>query len=111
MAWSGGGGMDENDIRDALNRHWAASDANDFDVEQDIYREDAALDCPQSVERVGGRHDIQASRLAQPDSKRFRVRRIMGADDLWVAEFILMYNGLPSYPVSVMEFLDDRAAR
>ena len=31
-----GGSMDENDIREALNRHWAASDANDFEVEHDI---------------------------------------------------------------------------
>ena len=31
--------MDENGIRDALDRHWAASDANDFDVEHNIYRD------------------------------------------------------------------------
>jgi hypothetical protein len=40
--------MDENEFRDALNRHWAASDRNDFDVEHDIYREDAVLEYPQS---------------------------------------------------------------
>jgi len=28
--------MEEANIRDALNRHWAASDANDFQVEHDI---------------------------------------------------------------------------
>ena len=31
--------MDENQIRDALNRHWVASDANDFEAEHDVYRE------------------------------------------------------------------------
>jgi hypothetical protein len=61
--------MDENEIRAALNRHWAASDANDFDVEHDIYREDALLEYPQSGERINGRHNIQASRVAQPSSK------------------------------------------
>ena len=40
--------MDEKGIREALDRHWAASDANDFDVEHDIYREDALLEYPQS---------------------------------------------------------------
>ena len=30
--------MNETEIREALNRHWAASDANDFNVEHDIYR-------------------------------------------------------------------------
>ena len=58
-----------------------------------------------------GRHNIQASRVAQPNSKRFRVRRIVGAGDLWVTEFILAYDGRPSYSVSVMEFLDGKVAR
>ena len=102
--------MDENVIREALNRHWAASDANDFDVEHDIYREDAVLEYPQSGERIRGRHNIQASRAAQPSSKRFKVRRIVGSGDLWVTEFILTYDGLPSYSVSVMEFLDGKVA-
>jgi hypothetical protein len=35
--------MAEREIRDALNRHWAASDENDFCVEHDIYRDDALL--------------------------------------------------------------------
>jgi len=79
--------MGENEIREALNRHWAASDANDFDVEHDIYREDALLEYPQSGERVKGRQNIRASRVAQPNSKRFKVRRIVGTGDLWVTEF------------------------
>jgi SnoaL-like domain len=103
--------MDENEIRQALNLHWAASDANDFDVEHDIYREDAVLEYPQSGERIRGRHGIQASRVAQPESKRFEVRRIVGTGNLWVTEFILTYDGRPSYAVSVMEFLDGKVAR
>ena len=66
--------MDESEIHGALNRHWAASDANDFDVEHDIYREDAVLEYPQSGERIRGRRDIQASRAARPNAKRFTVR-------------------------------------
>jgi hypothetical protein len=96
--------MDQHDIREALKRHWAASDANDFDVEHDIYREDALLEYPQSGERVRGRHNIQASRVAQPNSKRFAVQRIVGCGDIWVTEFILAYDGRPSYSVSIMEF-------
>jgi hypothetical protein len=103
--------MAESGIREALDRHWAASDANDFKVEHDIYREDAVLEYPQSGERIRGRHNIQASRAAQPSSKRFRVRRIVGSGDLWVTEFILAYDGRPSHSVSVMEFLDGKVAR
>ncbi|WP_158929424.1 nuclear transport factor 2 family protein [Acidisphaera sp. S103] len=103
--------MDGNGIREALDRHWAASDANDFEVEHDIYREDAVLEYPQSGERIRGRRNIQASRTAQPNAKRFTVRRIVGSDDLWVSEFVITYDGRPSYTVSVMEFLDGKVAR
>src|SRR6201986_2109549 len=98
--------MDNNSIREALDRHWAASDANDFDTEHEIYRDDAVLEYPQSGERIRGRHNIQASRVAQPNAKRFKVRRIVGNGDLWVSEFIISYDGVPSYSVSIMEFLD-----
>jgi hypothetical protein len=103
--------MDETEIRKALDRHWAASDANDFAAEHDIYREDALLEYPQSGERIRGRRNIRASRVAQPNAKRFTVRRIVGAGDFWVTEFILAYDGRPSYSVSVMEFLDGKVAR
>jgi hypothetical protein len=69
------------------------------------------LEYPQSGERIRGRHNIQASRIAQPNCKRFTVRRIVGTGDLWVTEFILAYDGRPSYSVSVMEFLDGKVAR
>lgn len=111
MTLNGSSRMNETEIREALNRHWAASDANDFVVEHDIYREDAVLEYPQSGERIRGRHNIQASRTAQPSSKRFTVRRIVGTGALWVTEFIIAYDGQPSWSVSVMEFLDGKVAR
>jgi len=104
-------GSDDTDIRALLEAHWAASDANEFELEHQIYREDAVLEYPQSGERIRGRQSIQASRVAQPNAKRFAVRRIVGAGDLWVTEFILAYDGRPSYSVSVMEFLDGKVAR
>jgi hypothetical protein len=103
--------MDESAIRAALARHWAASDANDFDAEHAIYRDDAVLEYPQSGERISGRRAIQASRTAQPNRKRFTVRRIVGAGDLWVTEFTLAYDGRPSYTVSIMEFVGGQVAR
>lgn len=98
-------------VRAALDRHWAASDANALDDEHQIYLEDAVLDCPQSGERIRGRRNIQASRAAQPNRKRFAVRRIVGAGDLWVTEFILSYDDRPSHAVSIMEFVDGKVAR
>ena len=104
-------GARDEQIRAALDQHWAASDASDFDTEHLIYREDAVLEYPQSGERTRGRSNIQGQRASQPNKKRFSVRRIIGSGDLWVTEFILTYDGNPSYTVSIMEFAGDKVAR
>jgi SnoaL-like domain len=103
--------MRDQDIRAALDRHWAASDGNDFETEHSIYHDDAVLEYPQSGERIRSRANIQISRTRQPNDKRFTVRRIIGNGDLWVTEFILSYDGKPSYTVSIMEFQGDKVAR
>jgi hypothetical protein len=104
-------GARDQEIRTALDQHWAASDANDFETEHLIYHEDAVLDYPQSGERTRGRRNIQGQRASQPSNKRFTVRRIVGSGDLWVTELTLTYDGKPTYTVSIMEFIDDKVAR
>ena len=104
-------GARDQEIRAALDQHWAASDANDFETEHRIYHEDAVLEYPQSGERTRGRSNIQNQRASQPSKKRFTVRRILGAGDLWVTELILTYDGKPSHTVSIMEFRGDKVAR
>jgi len=106
-----GSGVRDQEIRAALDQHWAASDANDFETEHLIYQEDAVLDYPQSGERTRGRSNIQGQRASQPSQKRFTVRRIIGGGDLWVTELIVTYDGKPSYTVSIMEFRGDKVAR
>lgn len=98
--------MNDRTVRAALQRHWDASDANDFETEHEIYRDDAVLHYPQSGERIRGRFNIQESRSVQPNKKRFSVQRIIGSGALWVTEFVLTYDGIPSYAVSIMEFRD-----
>jgi ketosteroid isomerase-like protein len=100
----------DQEIRAALDQHWAASDASDFETEHLIYREDAVLDYPQSGERTRGRRNIQGQRASQPSKKRFTVQRIIGSGDLWITELILTYDGKPSYTVSIMEFRGDKVA-
>jgi ketosteroid isomerase-like protein len=98
-------------IRAALDQHWAASDVNDFETEHAIYHEDAVLEYPQSGERFRGRCNIQNNRSKQPSEKRFAVQRIVGGGDLWITEYILSYDGKPSYTVSIMEFAGDKVMR
>jgi ketosteroid isomerase-like protein len=99
------------EIRAALDRHWAASDASDFETEHDIYLEGAVLEYPQSGERIRGRHNIQITRSKQASKKRFTVRRVIGSGDLGVTEYVLTYDGKPSYTVSIMEFSGAKVAR
>ena len=101
----------DQEIRAALDQHWAASDANDFETEHLIYLEDAVLEYPQSGERTRGRSNIQNQRAGQPSKKRFSIRRIIGGGEIWVTELILTYDGKPSYTVSIMEFRGDKVAR
>src|SRR3954452_10077720 len=95
--------MDDQTARVALERHWDASDASDFKVEHEIYHEDAVLDYPQSGERIRSRHNIQESSLDPPNKKRSTVRRIIGSGELWFTQFVLTYDCIPSYAVSIME--------
>ena len=104
-------GARDQEIRAALDQHWAASDANDFVTEHLIYRDDAVLEYPQSGELTRGRRNIQGQRASQPSNKRFTIRRIIGSGDLWVTEFILMYDAKPSHTVSIMEFSGVKVAR
>ncbi|MDV6266935.1 nuclear transport factor 2 family protein [Rhodococcus globerulus] len=103
--------MRDDELQVALRRHWEASDANNFTEEHHIYRADAVLEYPQSGERIRGRDNIQASRAAQPNAKRFTVQRILGGGDLWISELVLTYDDQPSYVVSIMEFEGRKVVR
>ena len=100
--------MSDDDVRAALQRHWTASDADDFAAEHEIYDDRAVLDYPQSGERIRGRHDIQASRMAQPDKKRFTLRRLQGAGATWISELVVDYGERRFFTVSIMAFAGDK---
>ena len=103
--------MHDEDVRGALQRHWAASDANDFVAEHTIYADHAVLEYPQSGERIRGPRNIQASRMAQPNRKRFKVGRVLGGGGLWISERILTYDEQPVFVVSIMEFEGGKVVR
>ena len=103
--------MHDEEVRAALLVHWAASDADDFEAEHQIYEEEAVLEYPQSSERIRSRRGIQASRMAQPNKKRFILRRMLGGGGLWVSELVLTYDEHPVHVVSIMEFADGKVVR
>jgi hypothetical protein len=83
--------MDDRTVRAALEHHWAVSDANDFNVEHEIYREDAVLDYPQSGERIRVRHNIQESRTVQPN------RSVLKSGELSAAAISGSYLAMTEY--------------
>ena len=69
----------EEQIREALNKHWQASATGDVNTEHDIYADDAICDYPQSGERILGRSNLQALRNHHPGKPSgFNVKRILG---------------------------------
>jgi hypothetical protein len=76
--------------------------------------ENAALRSGQRIglAAVGEREAGARSREPiRPNKKRFAVRRIIGSGDLWLTEFVLTYDGMPSCAVSIMEFREGLVAR
>ena len=92
-------------IHEALNAHWHASAVGDANAEHAIYADNAICDYPQSGERILGRANLQALRTHHPGKPSgFKVRRMLGREDLWITEYIITYHGRPAYTVSIMEF-------
>jgi hypothetical protein len=101
--------MEDEQIREALDKHWQASAAEDANAEQDIYADDAICDYPQSGERILGRSNLQALRSNHPGKPSgFNVRRIVGKGNLWITEYVIIYQGKTAFTVSIMEFRDGK---
>jgi ketosteroid isomerase-like protein len=104
--------MNAQDIRTAIDRHWAASAAGDQVAEHDIYHDDAVCEYPQSGEIIRGRHNLQALRSHHPGRPSgFTVRRIVGEGSLWVTEYVISYESESMHTVSIMEFRNGKVAR
>jgi hypothetical protein len=103
--------MEEQNIRAAIDRHWVASAAGDQVAEHDIYHDDAVCEYPQSREIIRGRYNLQALRSCHPDRPSgFEVRRVVGAGNLWVTEYVISYKSNRVYTVSVMEFRGEKVS-
>ena len=72
---------EDRSIRAALDRHWEASDANDFEAEHEIYHDDAVLDYPRIPAASCSSAQYSSVWFRQPNKKRFMVRRVLGAAD------------------------------
>jgi hypothetical protein len=70
------------------------------------------LEFPQSQERFVGKENFLSWRKQYPASVEFKIRRIRGQGEFWVAEVSISYDGGPwNYGCSIMEFRGDKIAR
>src|SRR5690348_1644046 len=103
--------VERHKIRAAIDQHWAASAAGDQVAEHEIYHDDAICEYPQSGEVIHGRLNLQALRSHHPGRPSgFTIRRITGARDLWVTEYVITYADKRAHTVSIMEFRDGKVA-
>ncbi len=87
-------GTQEN--RATLDQHWDASASGDLEAEHEIYDDNVVCEYPQSGEKIRGRRNLQALRGHHPGKPSgFSIRRIVGANDLWVTEYVINYEDTP----------------
>jgi hypothetical protein len=103
--------MDEARIVAALRRHWEYA-ATDQEISHEIYHEDTVLEFPQSQERFVGKENFLAWRKMYPAVLEFKIRRIRGRGDFWVAENSIRYDGGAwHYTCSLLEFRGEKVVR
>lgn len=103
--------MNSQDIRLAIDQHWAASAAGDQIAEHAIYHDDVVCEYPQSGEIIRGRSNLQALRSHHPGKPAgFAVRRVEGEGNLWITEYVINYGTTRAYTISIMKFRGDKVA-
>ena len=102
--------MDDAAKRQALVQQFEPG--RDLDRTHEIYHDDAVVEFPQSGERFVGKENFLTWRKQYPAKVDYRIRRITGHGELWVAEILVSYNGSPPMlGLGVFQFRGDKIAR
>jgi SnoaL-like domain len=103
--------MDAETVRAMLSRNLELAQDDPVGA-HDMYDDEAVLEFPQSGERFEGVVNFREWRSGFPGSVTFDIRRIRGADDVWVAEITVGYDGgEPQYGVDVLEIRNGKIVR
>jgi ketosteroid isomerase-like protein len=98
--------MEEN--REAVEGYWQALENEDYEAAQAQLHGEFVEEWPQSGERIRGRVNWMRVIMEHPTRPSFRTRRIIGRDDLWVAEVLFDYAGSGSPPYHVCAIMECR---
>ena len=95
-----------------INRFFAAIQDGDYPVLLDVLTPDAITRWPQSGERITGAMACLRVYENYPGGPpRYRVQRISGGGDVWVAEVVADYGDERWHMASIIEFEGSRIAR
>jgi hypothetical protein len=101
--------MQEHEVRELMDRLLEAMDPA---LEYEARHEDYVVEFPQSGERMN-RDGLRAMQEAYPGGPpTIRLRRLVGAGDLWVGESVVEYpDGRVAHGVAILEFRDGKMWR
>jgi hypothetical protein len=103
--------MEEQNIRIAIDRHWAASASGDqLPSMKSITTILCASTHSQARSSTVGVTCKRFVAITLVDHWGFAVRRIVGEGNLWVTEYVINYEGKRAYTVSIMEFRDGKVS-
>jgi hypothetical protein len=98
--------MNEQEVREAFERLERSANAQ-FELHPDY-----VLEMPQSGERIRGRDNMRAYQEAYPNPPTIRLRRVVGAGDVWVIEARSDYGDGQIYHVTdIVEYRDGKIWR
>jgi len=104
--------MSHHENRAKLERMLNAMMSGDFDEMAAHMAEDAVEEWPQSGERIVGRDACLTVYRNYPGaSPTYKLRRITGEGDHYVAEAVADYGGEKTFATIIVEFRDGKVAR
>ena len=103
--------LDEGEVRRLAEEQFAKMRAGDFAGAHEWYDGAVIVEWPQSGERIRGRENLLALRLAYPAGVKFEVRRIVARPGLGVSEYVIRYDGTPVHVIAIVEFGDAKVVR
>ena len=97
---------------ETIARFFEAIQSSDYAVLSEVLTPDAVTRWPQSGERItGAMACVRVYENYPGGPPAYRVQRILGTGDTWVAELVADYGFERWHAVSVLEFEGDRIAR
>jgi hypothetical protein len=100
--------MSGQDNRRIVEQLWAAVNAKDWDAHDRLIGDSYVQEWPQSGERIRGKANARAIKDSYPTGRSPKLRRIIGAGDVWIMETTIDYGTEVAQGVHVLELKEGK---